>query len=45
MNVDVSMWTAVKAGAGFILGASLMGLLVWILLVVLIAVGVASALR
>ena len=34
-----------KAGAGFILGASLMALLVWLVLLVLFAVGVSTALR
>lgn len=45
VRVDVSVWTAVKAGAGFILGASLMALLVWLVLLVLFAVGVSTALR
>ena len=45
MSVDLTVWAGVKLGAGFVLGASLVGLLVWVVIVILIAAGVSAMLR
>jgi hypothetical protein len=39
-NMDLSVWTAVKLGAGFAIGAMLVILLVWAIVVVLLGLGI-----
>jgi len=37
--VDFSVWAGVKLGAGFVIGASLVTLLVWAIIAVFVAMG------
>jgi hypothetical protein len=42
MRVDFRIWAGVKLGAGFAIGATLVGLLVWILILLLVGVGISA---
>jgi len=38
-EVQFSFWTAIKFGAGFVIGASLLSLVLWLIVLFLIALG------
>jgi hypothetical protein len=44
-EVDIPFWTAVKVGAGFTLGASVLAIGVWVGLAVLLLVGISLPAR
>jgi hypothetical protein len=40
-RVDVTVWTGIKFGASFVVGSSLVGILIWVFLLLLISIGLA----
>ena len=40
LSVDVSVWTGVKLGVGFAIGATLVGLIGWAIFIVVLGVGI-----
>lgn len=38
-SVDISFWTAIKFGAGFVIGAGLVSLGIWVVLALLVFIG------
>ncbi len=41
-NVDFSLWTGVKLGAGFAVGVTLVSLIFWVMLIVLLGASLAG---
>jgi hypothetical protein len=42
VDVDFRVWTGVKLGAGFVIGATLVTLLIWMLIVAFVALGLSA---
>jgi hypothetical protein len=39
-NVEFSFWTSVKFGAGFVIGSTLVGFVLWVFILLLVAIGI-----
>src|SRR6476660_2712366 len=45
LSLDMSVWTGVKLGAGFVIGAALVTLVAWAIVIALLALGISGLSR